>query len=505
MPDVQNTSPSSATAALSPDLDATIPRIKLGEQGFVGLKVTNGYIYESANRAFRWPAMLKVVDEMRLCPSVATALNAYRLLMNRVEWDVEVPIGASPVQLERANFIKTIMHDMDDSWQSTVASWFPYLEYGFHVSEKVYRRRLRKNGSKFQDGLVGLKKIAPRAQSSIVRWDFSDDGRDLIGVEQSLRYMDKSYLYMNQTDERGLIYVDREKFLLFRADATLGNPEGNSILKSVYLAFKQLTLLSEQEIIGVAKDVQAMLKILAPPKYFDPSANDADKAVLTGFQAIINNYNAGTQRGLLAPLILDDKGAPLFTYELMGDRGQAKYDVEAIIRRLQGDILDAMSCGILKLGMDTAGSFSLQDGDTNILTLAVSHRLQEIADVLNSDLIPQLFALNGWSDTELPKFVFHDTSSVSMEEHSKWIQRVASVGMIEVDRGVLNKVREVGGFAPKPDDEPVDKENLSTALAGKSSSAAQGMAVGVGGVNGGTSTSNVSGGDNSAANNDNKA
>ena len=52
--------------------------------------------------------------------------------------------------------------------------------------KKVFRRRLRANGSKFNDGMVGLRKLPVRSQSTISNWLFSDDGRDLIGVEQSL-------------------------------------------------------------------------------------------------------------------------------------------------------------------------------------------------------------------------------------------------------------------------------------------------------------------------------
>lgn len=498
----EGTSSTLDVSLTSPDSGSIIPRIKLGDVGFVGLKTTNGYIIEEPTRAFRYPAMLKVVDEMRNNPTVATALSAYKLLMKRAKWDVEAPVGASAEQIERAKFIKTCLDDMDDSWSNTVSSWFDYLEYGSHVSEKVFRRRLRKNGSKFDDGLVGLKRLSPRSRSSIQRWDFSEDGRELLGVEQTLRYMDKAYMFSGQLDERGFIYIPREKFLLFTADGTLGNPEGNSILKAVYLAYKQLSLLQDQELLSVAKSVQGILKITAPPRYFDPSATDSDKAVLAGYQAIINNYNAGTQRGLLVPAMTDpETKTPMFTYELMSASGQQQ-DVGSIISRLQGDILTALNCDILRMGMTDAGSFSVQDGDSNILAISVTHRLQEMADVLNHDLVPQLFRLNGWTDTDLPKIVPQNISPVSLEEHSKWCQRVFSVGGIEIDRGVLNKIRVVGGFDELPEDQPVDVDILSTTLAGKASSAGQGMAVG---VTGDGTAKKPGGNDKSTSNSENNA
>jgi hypothetical protein len=493
------------TNNLTPDPASVIPRMTLKEQGFIGLKTSNGYVIQEPNRAFRYPAMILVVDEMRLCPSVAAPLNAYRLLMSQAEWDVKPPSGATEQQIERANFIKSCMDDMDHSWKVTSNNWFDYLEYGSHVSEKVFRRRLTSNGSKYNDGLVGIRKLAPRARASLERWQFSEDGRDLIGVEQTLRYMDKSYLYTANLDDRGLIPIPREKFLLFVCDNQLDNPEGNSILKNVYLSYKQLILLQDQELLSIAKNIQGVLKITAPPRYFDPSASDSDKAVLAGFSTTIQNYGNGTLPGILAPAMADpESGQAMFAYELLESKGQSQ-NVGETIKRLQGDILTALSCDILKMGVDTAGSFNTQDGDSNILILSVARRLQEQVDVLNHDLIPHLFRLNGWTDTELPKFIIKSTSSTSLDEFSSFIQRVSAVGALEYDRGVLNRIREVAGFDTKPVDEPIDIANLSTTLTGKQSSSGQGMAVGVGGVNGGTSTASVSAGDKSIANNANNA
>ena len=491
-------------AALQPDDGVSVPRMSLRESGFIALKTTNGYIIQAPTRVFRYPEMLAVVDEMRNNPTIAACMTAYRVLMSRAEWYIESPVGATPEQIERGKFVQSCMDDMDDSWSSTVSNWFDYMEYGSHVSEKVFRRRLYKNGSSYNDGLVGIKKIAPRSRSSIQRWVFSDDGRDLLGVEQTLRYMDKAYKFTAELDERGFIFIPREKFMLFTCDNSLHNPEGSSILAKVYLAFKQLTLLQDQELLSVAKGIQGVLKITAPPKYFDPNASDADKAVLSGYQSIINNYNAGTQRGLLVPAMSDDQGKPMFTYDLMEAKGQQQ-NVGATISRLQGDILSGLSCDVIKMGAESSGSFSLSDGSTNILSLAVSHRLNEIADVLNQDLVRDIYSKNGWEQINLPKFKYRDISPASMEETSKFIQRVASAGCLELDRSVMNQIRVYGGFEPKPDDEPVDVSSLSTTMSGKTSSAGEGMAPGVGGVNGGTSTSTVNSGDNSASNANNKS
>lgn len=491
------------STALNADAGVVIPRIALGEQGVLGLKTSNHRILEETQQAFRYPFFLKTVNEMRNNPTVGAAMNVYRMMISRVKWDVEAPKGADEKTLARTEIVRTMMGDMDCSWSAFIESVVPYLEYGYAINEKVMRRRLKRNGSKFNDGLVGIKKLAPRSQDTICGWVFSDDGADLIKVEQSLQHVENAYRYQKRTNANGKIEIDRQKFLLFSASATKGNPEGNSIYKNIYLAFKQLTLLQEQELVGIAKDIQGILKIAIPPRYLDPDASPEDKAAVAAFQRIIDNYNAGTQRGLLVPNMIDPESKlPLFTYDLMESKGSAKYDTESVIRRLQGDILSALSVDILKLGAEGSGSFSLAESKSSVLALAIDYRLREIAEVLNTDLMRTIFEMNGWDTASLPTFVYSDIEEVSLEEFSKAVQRIFSTSAIEIDRAVMNRVREIFGVAPLPEDQEVDKEALPAKLTGQFSKAGDGMEVGTTGD--GTSKS-PSGKDRPSSNANNSA
>lgn len=491
-----------STTALNPDAGAVIPRMSLGEQGVLGLVVRNRRIIEEAQAAFRYPAFIQTVQEMRNNPTVGSAMNVYRMLISRVTWDFVPPVDASPADIARANAIQSMMDDMEHSWGTFIESVVPYLEYGFAINEKVLRRRLTRNGSKYNDGLVGIRKLPTRSQETIMEWKFSDDGADLVAVAQSLRNLENGYRFQARTNDHGFLEMDREKFLLFSASSTKGNPQGNSIFKSIYLAFKQMTVLQEQELLGIAKDVQGILKIGLPAQYLAVDASPEDAAVATAFKTIIDNYNAGTQRGLLVPHVVDtETKLPMFTYDLMEAKGQAKYDTEAVIKRLQGDILSALSVDILKLG-ENAGSFSLAEAKTSVLSLAIDYRLKEIKEVLNSDLRRTLYEMNGWATDKMGCFEYSDIEEVSLEEFSKAIQRIASTSMIEVDRPVLNRIREVLKMPLKPDDEPVDKEALSATLTGQVTGAGAGMEVGTTGD--GTSKT-PSGKDRSSSNKDNSA
>lgn len=497
--------PEGVSASLAPDPEMTIPRVRLGEYGVLGLKTSIGRILEESQRAFRYPDFIRTVNEMRNNPTVGAAMNVYRMMMSRVAWTVNEPAGADDKAKERTAAVRSMMDDMEHSWGEFIESIIPYLEYGFAVNEKVFRRRLKRNGSKYNDGLVGLKKLAARSQDTIVRWNWSYDGNDLVGLEQSIRFIENSALrYVNRTNVNGNLEIPREKFLLFTASTTKGNPEGSSIYKNIYLAFKQLSLLQDQELIGIAKDVQGILKIEVPPRYLDVNASTQDKAVLAAFQTIIDNYNAGTQRGLLVPNMVDqDSKLPLFSYALMESKGSAKYDTESIIRRLQGDILSALSVDILKLGAEGTGSFSLAESKSSVLALAIDYRLNEIKTVLNQDLMRTIYELNGWDTTNMAQFGYSDIEEVSLEEFSKAIQRIFSTSAIEMDRSVMNRIREVMRFPLRPEDEEVDTDMLPAVIAGNASAASKGMAVGTTGD--GTSKGGGSGQDRSSGNANNAA
>ena len=356
--------------AMAADEGVTTPRLKLGETGFVGLKMSNGQILQEAQRAFRYPHFIKVIDEIRANPTVGAAWNVYNAQISRKKWCVEADENASEITKERAEIIESMMHDMEGSWANFIQSVLPYLEYGFGIHEIVPYRRLKRNGSKYNDGLVGVKKLAIRNQDTIARWNFSEDGRELLSVSQNIANVENSFRYQSLKDKDGLIPIPREKFLLFTASGSAGNPQGNSIYKNIYLAHKQLTMLQEQELLTVAKEAKGLMKIEVPAQYLMGKDSPDGGAAAAGFKSIVDGHNNGTNSGLLVPQQIDPESKlPMFNYSLMESKGTPAVDVEAVIKRLQKDILVALSVDVLALGTDGSGSFALAESKTSILAL----------------------------------------------------------------------------------------------------------------------------------------
>ena len=484
------------TSLLQPDATAKgAPRIAgMSEIGYSGLKVIDKQIMEDADKDWRMPARIKTVDAMCTDGAIAAAIQFYIVMLGRVDWTVKPPLNATPTQIERAKAISTMMGDMSHSWNSFIVSLLSCMKYGFSVHEKVFKRRVKGN-SKYDDGVIGWDSLPSRAQSTLDGWEFTPDGRNLTAFLQTLQNIQYGTRYSSIVNNAEPIRIPREKFLLFRTSPINDNPEGSPALKSAYKAWKYKKFVEEEECKGLGRDLGGLLHITMPAAFMSPDADYAKKATYEEYKRAARNVAAGEQGCLITPSDADENTkTKMFDVELLTSQGSRGYDTNKIIQRYTSNMLVSLFADLLQLGNDATGSFALAGSKQDIIQYALEFRLKEIRDVLNFDLIPSTFAQNRWDDTDYPTFEFGSLSSPDIEAVSKYLQRTAATGSIEIDRELLNYSRSILGLDPKPDDEP---PNTPTAT----SRSGDGMAKGSGN---GTSDK-VAGSDNSANNMDNKA
>lgn len=440
--------------------EATIPRLRLGEIGTLGLKQVNGRIYEESRRELRYPEAAKTFRLMAQDATVSSALSLFEMMVSQVEWEVDTGVEPDAAMQDKAKFLKECMSDMDHTWREFIKELTSEFTYGYSVHEKVYRRRLHSTGSKYNDGKIGIKKLPVRSQDTLVEWLYSEDGRELIGVKQSLAAVENGVRYANIAAAYGSsdIIIPRKKFLHFRVDPKRDNPEGQSPLRNCYFAWKYRTMIEEQEAVGVTRDMNGMPTLYIPPRYMSADASPAEKDIYEYYKRIIRNIQNNEQSGMILPQAFDPESRqPLFKFELTSTQGSKMYDTDAIIRRWDNKILMTLFADMLKMGQDQVGSYSLAGAKTNIMSLAIESRLKEIEDVLNTDLVPQLFALNGYApDEALPKLCYGELDRIDLEEYSKAIQRIFSVAAIEFDRPIANRIRRALGVDEKGAEQEVD-------------------------------------------------
>lgn len=149
----------------------------------------------------------------------------------------------------------------------------------------------------------------------------------------------------------------------------------------------------------------------------------------------------------------------------------------------------------LILGQEGGGSFSLAESLDSVTKMVVDARLNQIKEQLNHDLIPQLFALNGWDITDVPHFEYGEVSTESLDEIGKFVQRVAAVGMLPKTPEVVNYVTDRLAISPQFKEDTPQEEFLPF-LTQYQSGAGEGLNSPVGE---GTAKT-LSGRDNSSAN-----
>ena len=491
-------------AAESLDLSTgseSVPRIPFSETGAIGLKQINGQILEESRRELTYPQAAKTFKTMSRDATIASGLDLFQMMMSRVKWTVHVPQDASEDIKKKARFLAQVQEDMEHSWYSFIKEAVSFYTYGFAPHEIVLRRRLKSNGSKYDDGLVGIKKLPIRSQDTISRCEFSEDGRNFLGFWQNPKGILDFYGGFNggKASSADEVFLRKNKLLIFTCDSGRGNPMGSSPLLKCYYAWKYRTKIEEHEAVSLSRDLNGIPRFKIPSEYLSEQASDDKKAAAAAYMQIGRNIQSNEQASVVVPSDRDDKGNLIFEFDLVTSSGSNRFDTNAIIGRYNSIILQSLWADILQMGQGSStGSYSLSDTKRGLVVMAVEDKLMGMQETLK-ELRDMLFKMNGWDlEGELPYWQFEEVQETDLDVLSKAVQRYAATGAIELDREVLNITRQSIGAKPHN----IDEEPLEDYLPEKTSNSGAGMAEG---LNSGTGSAAGSSGDSSTANTENKS
>jgi len=474
-----------------------IASVVKSEQGYIGLNHINGIVLEEARKELRWPQSVKTYKKMMYDPTIAAANNVIDIMLGRVNWKFVPPDKKNKKAVQAADFLNWCMNNMQDqTWSEFINEVGSYRIYGYHISEKVYGRV--KEGK--YEGSYHWRKLATRSQDTVYKWLFDNNGRELIGFEQSLTQLTNAAQGMPLKGvSGGVIPIPRNKFMLFRYGTRRSNPEGASLLNGAYIPWKFKSIIEEYEAVGVAKDLGGIPQLGIDVGWLSKAAEDPNSqeaAVIAQLERDAANLHAGSQTHIIMPIAYNQSGKPLFEFKIVGVEGGGKqYDTDDIIKRKQNEILMLYLADVLKLGNDGSGSFALSESKNDLLALAIEKHLKLIADVINNDLVPQTLIINGMflDKEDMPKLTYSDLDEVDYDNFSKLIQRVASVSYLPRTPQVINEILEKSGFEYRVDpDAELDTSVFPAEMASQSGDGLKGAGDGA--------SKNLSGKDNSSAN-----
>lgn len=410
------------------------------EIGRVGQRRYGGIFYEEFLSELRGRKGAEVFTEMsNNDETIGAILFAIEMLVRQASWNVE-PGGSTAKDREAAEFVKSCMDDMQQTWIDTISEILSFLTYGWSFHEIVYKRRMgrtkdNRTSSKYDDGLIGWMKLPIRSQETLYQWEY-DDQDNLIGMTQM------------PPPDFGLITIPMTKAMLFRTRSRKDNPEGRSILHTAYRSWYFKRRIQEIEGIGIERDL-AGLPVITTPEGMDIWDKDDEdmNAIRAGLEAMVKNIRRDSTEGLVLPFG--------YTFELTSTGGSRQFDTNSIIARYDTKISQTVLADFIQLGHESVGSFALSSDKTNLFSMAICAFLDIICQTFNSQGIPALIDINGdhfAGVTDYPRLTHGDIEDVDLATVATFIKDMTSIGVIIPDESLEDYVRQLGKLPKRTTD-----------------------------------------------------
>ena len=419
--------------------------------GSSGLVRMNGFVFEEFLPALQGAKAIQVFKEMRdNDPIIGALLFAIDKLLRSVKWTA-TPSGNAPEDIAAAKFLDECMHDMSMTWADVISEVASMFVFGWSWLELVYKKRDGQQdesdaedapaSSKYDDGRWGWRRMPLRAQETLVRWIFDNNGAVKGMVQRAAPDYEE-------------VPIPMIKSLLFRTTSHKGNPEGRSILRNAYRPwfFKKMT--EEIEGIGIARDLAGFPIMWVDPKIMEDNATAEEKRIYEMYKNIVRNIRRDQQEGLVMPNLRDANGNRIYELELMTSGGARTFDTDKIITRYDQRMAMVVLADFILLGHDNVGSWALSSDKTNLFSVALGAWLDSIAAVFNDYAVARLFRLNGMKLKDLPKITYGDIETPDLAALGAYITALAGAGMpLFPNEGLMKRLLEVAHLPPPEEDE----------------------------------------------------
>ena len=397
------------------------------EYGKTGLfRFNTGWIYEEFLRELQGRKGIEVYKEMSENDDVIGAiLFATEMLMRQSEWSIQ-EAGTEQVDMDAAEFVRSCMDDMEETWSDFISEVLSFLTYGWSYHEIVYKRRMGntrnpETRSKYTDGLIGWRKLPIRSQDTLWEWKY-DEKDNLIGLVQCAPPMYEQ------------VFIPIEKALHFKTKSRKGNPEGRSILRNSYRNWYFKRRIQEIEGIGIERDL-AGLPVLEAPEGVD-IWSDEYREELAKAEKIVRSVRRDEREGIVL-----GNG---WKFTLTSTGGRRQFDTNQIIERYDTRMAMTVLADFVLLGHQKVGSFALSSDKTELFSVAMGAFLDLICEVFNNQAIPRLIDINGdhfKGITDYPQLVHGDIETQDLGQLGEFVAKMVGIGAITPDEEMEDYLR----------------------------------------------------------------
>lgn len=427
----------------------------LEEYGVAGAKIQGGYVYDDFLQQLLLERGRRTYREMRDNDAVISAfLFAIEMIIRAVDWHVEenAETKGTPEAEDAVVFLESVLfQDMEHTWDEFITEILSMLVYGWQYTEIVYKQRLGENQedltkrSVFNDGCIGIRKLANRAQETLDKWNIDEHG-NIYGMWQQPPFGGQAR------------YIPFEKALLFRPHARKGSPEGRSVLRGAYISWYNLKNIQRVEMISIERELNGLPVVYLPNAILNGSTPEA-RQTRNAYIKMMRDVKFNEQGGAALPSDpwFDADGNPTnmrqFEFKLMASEGTRAVNTTEVILRLQRDIARSVLGDFLMLGSDSTGSFAMSKDKSSLFIHATEGWLKAIYETINKYLIPRLWGLNKFDSKYMPKLRSGRVMPVNLEELGRYISDLAGSGMpLFPDEFLEDELRNAANLPKKEGD-----------------------------------------------------
>jgi len=357
---------------------------------------------------------------------VGSIMYAVEQTLRDVKIEVK-PADDSEVAKREADFLQSVLDDMDHSLDDHISEALSYLTYGFSWFEVVYKRRegesrSPKKNSKHEDGRLGVKKISIRAPWTVESFEVDQKSGEILGLYQESAWGKPTPL------------IPIEKSLYYRTTSLNNDPSGRSVLRNAYVSYTYLNKIQSYEAIAIERELHGVPVGRIPAEYLSADATPDQVALRNQFERVLRDLKNNEQGYALLPsdLYMDADGKPsverMMDIQLITADGSRSIDIDPVVKRYQHDIARSLMAEFLMLGSGS-GSYALSKTKTDLFLRSLESYINTIVDILNKQLVERLWRLNGLDWATMPKLVAGDVAPHDLREIAAFLRNVNSAGI----------------------------------------------------------------------------
>ena len=392
----------------------------VGELGSTGTSIFGGLMQETDyNDKLQAPQLYDVIEKMRNDGQVRAALTAIKLPLLNADWFVE-PASNSAMDREIAERLEqNLMGGMTSTWRNYLRHTLLHLDYGSMPFEKVWI---------IQDGLVMLRKMAPRLPKTVQEW-LTDETGGLAGIKQGT----------STASGWKTITIPVDKLLLFVNELEGSNWRGRSILRSAYKHYTYKDGFYRLQAIAIEKRSLGVDVGTLKGEARNPDAKKEMERALMSLHSHEKQFMVEVEEQ--------------YGYRLEGIGKGGVLDPMSAIEHHDLRIVRSVLAEFLAMGQGSTGSRAMHTDKTSMFLLSLGGIANEIVDTMNLHLIRPWVDYN-WVVDEYPRLRYSRLESRDLQTWAEAVLKLTKAGALHPDEEIEKEARSLLDLPPQVKGDP---------------------------------------------------